>query len=70
MPTNRDRCCETSNRHASRQSQAFRSIVGEDAKQGLIDLAGRIEIMSETGDLLDVIPFAEAVEVRLGEERR
>lgn len=49
---------------------SIRSMVGEDAKQGLIDLGGRIEIMSETGDLLDVIRFADAVELRLGEERR
>lgn len=49
---------------------SIRSMVGEDAKQGLVDLGGRIEIMSETGDLLDVIRFADAIELRLGEERR
>lgn len=49
---------------------SIRSMVSEDAKQGVVDLGGRIEIMSESGDLLDVIRFAEAVEVRLGEESR
>lgn len=45
-------------------------MLGEDARRGFIDLDGRIEIMTQTGDLLDVIRFADAVDLRPGEERR
>lgn len=44
---------------------SIRSMIGEDAKQGLVDMQGRIEVRNEAGELLEVIRFADAVEVRL-----
>lgn len=46
--------------------QSVRDILSEEAKHGLIDLEGRIEIADEGGETLDVVPFASAVELRLG----
>lgn len=50
--------------------QSVRDIVSEEAKGGVVDLSGRIEIADEGGSTLDVVPFAEAVEVRLSEHRK
>ena len=43
----------------------IRSIVSEEAKEGMIDLTGRLEIAGESGDIVDVMGFAEAVELRI-----
>ena len=43
---------------------SVRSIVGEEARQGLIDLNGSIEIADEGGDVLLRFAFAEAFEIR------
>lgn len=49
--------------------QSVRDILSEEAKHGVIDLEGRIEIADDGGATLDVVPFASAVELRLGEHR-
>ncbi len=49
--------------------QSVRDILSEEAKHGVIDLGGRIEIADEGGATLDVVPFASAVELRLGKHR-
>lgn len=41
----------------------IRSIVSDEARNGRIDLDGRVEIMDETGTVLKVIPFPDAVEI-------
>ena len=40
----------------------IRSLVADDAKGGLLDLRGRIEICDVTRKVLAVVRFAEAVE--------
>lgn len=37
----------------------------EEAKGGMIDLNGRVEIASENGLVLDVVTFSQAVKLRL-----
>ena len=44
----------------------IRSIVSEEAKEGMIDLTGRLEIAGESGEIVDVMGFAEAIELRIG----
>jgi hypothetical protein len=41
--------------------KGIRSIIAEDALQGRIDLAGRLEIRDAAGDMVMVISFEEAV---------
>ena len=43
----------------------IRSIVSEEVGQGTLDLAGRIDICGENGEVLMAVPFSEAVELRL-----
>ena len=42
----------------------IRSILKSDIDEGLIDLRGKIEIADERGTVLEVVRFAEAVELR------
>ena len=49
-------------------ADAIRDILGEEVKKGVIDLRGRIEIANEAQEALAVVPFLEAVEIRLPEE--
>ncbi len=44
---------------------AIRSIVADDANQGVVDLRGRIEICNEEKEVLAVLRFSEAVELLL-----
>lgn len=44
---------------------SVRSMLGDEARQGLIDLCGRIDIAEEAGEVLLVLPFTEAFELRL-----
>ena len=46
----------------------IRSILSDEAKQGLLDLRGTVEITDESGQVLMVVPFKEAVELKLSEE--
>lgn len=48
---------------------AIRSILGEELSRGLLDFGGMIRITDQNGNLLLEVPFAEAVEVRDGDER-
>jgi curved DNA-binding protein CbpA len=48
--------------------QAVRDIVSEEAKKGVVDLHGRIEIADELGSTLHVLPFTDAIEVRPPED--
>lgn len=43
---------------------SIRSIVAEEAVEGLIDLTGRIEIRDPQDDLLDTVWFVDAFDVR------
>lgn len=43
--------------------QGIRSVLSEEARAGIIDLRGRIEITGAGGELLAVVPFREAVEL-------
>jgi len=42
-----------------------RSLLSEDARQGQLDLAAAIEITDGDGRLLLIVPFSEAVDLRL-----
>ena len=42
----------------------IRSIISEEAKEGVIDLNGRIDIAGGDGNVLGVVQFAQAVELR------
>ena len=42
----------------------IRSIISEEAKEGVIDLNGRIEIAGTDGEILRVVQFAQAFELR------
>ena len=44
---------------------SIRSIIAEDVKQGRVDLRGRIEIANATQEVLAVVPFTDAVNLRL-----
>jgi hypothetical protein len=46
----------------------IRSIVSEEAKEGVIDLTGRVEIAGGAGEILEVVLFAQAVELRTERE--
>jgi hypothetical protein len=43
---------------------SIRSILGEGVRHGLIDLGGRIEIVDESGEVVLMVPFGDAVELR------
>ena len=45
--------------------EGVRSMLSEEARQGQLDLAGRIEIADADGNILLSVPFSEAVELRL-----
>jgi len=51
---------------AARQAAAddIRSLLSEDARAGLIDLRGRIEISDPHGEVLETVKFGDAVEIR------
>ena len=42
--------------------EGIRSIVGDEARRGRIDMDGRVEIADESGRLCAVVPFPEAFE--------
>lgn len=44
---------------------SVRSIVAEEARMGVIDLAGRIEVKDGGGEVLLVVNYAEAFKLRL-----
>lgn len=45
--------------------ESIRSIVAEEARDGLIDLAGRIEVADQNGGLVFTTQFQEAFTLRL-----
>lgn len=45
---------------------SIRSIVAEEARDGLIDLTGRIDVETEQGDVVFTTQFPEAFTLRLG----
>lgn len=44
---------------------SIRSIVSEEARDGLIDLTGRIDVVDQQGDLVFKTEFVEAFNLRL-----
>lgn len=54
---------------AARQTavDAIRDLISEEAKSGVIDLRGYIEIVEEAGEARARVPFSSAVDFRLGE---
>lgn len=44
--------------------EGVRSLLSEEARQGQLDLSGKIEIADADGNILLVVPFSEAVELR------
>lgn len=44
---------------------SVRSIVAEEARKGLIDLGGRIEVKDDAGELLLIVGFVEAFRLRM-----
>ena len=52
-----------------RAIEGIRSILSDEASQGMLDLRGRVEIVSETGAPLATVPFAEAFELHLESEQ-
>lgn len=57
-------------RAEARAVESIRSMVSDDVKMGLLDLRGRIEIVDGGGEVLKVVHFADAVELRLSEAGR
>jgi hypothetical protein len=47
--------------------EGVRSLLSEEARQGQLDLSGRIEIADGDGNILLIVPFSEAVELRQDE---
>lgn len=46
----------------------IRSIVAEEARRGLLDLDGRIDVADAEGKLVLLVPFVEAFDLRLPDE--
>ena len=46
-----------------------RSLIGEEAKEGCVDLRGRIEVHDAQGRHLLTVNFADAVELKLSRDR-
>jgi len=44
--------------------EGVRSLLSEEARQGQLDLSGKIEIADADGNILLIVPFREAVELR------
>lgn len=51
-----------------RAIDGIRSIISEEAREGRIDLVGRILICNTQGETLLAVPFREAFDVRLGDD--
>jgi hypothetical protein len=48
--------------------EGVRSVLSEEARQGEIDLSGSIEIADQAGNILLILPFSDAVHLRLNEK--
>ena len=48
----------------------IRSLLAEEVRQGMLDLRGRIEIAGDTQQILSIVRFAEAVDLRLEQEMK
>lgn len=44
--------------------EGVRSLLSEEARHGQLDLSGQIEIADADGNILLIVPFTEAVELR------
>lgn len=47
--------------------EGIRSILSGEAREGMLDLCGRVEIADATGAILATVAFAEAFELHLPE---
>ncbi|MDO6414166.1 hypothetical protein Q4F19_07215 [Sphingomonas sp. BIUV-7] len=43
----------------------IRSLISEEARQGTVDLTGRIEVLDSLGKLLCLVRYEEAIDLRL-----
>ena len=59
------------NLHAARAQaiEGIRSILGDEARHGMIDLNGLIEIATAEGKVVEVVRFSEAFELRLEDDK-
>jgi hypothetical protein len=48
-----------------RAIDGIRSLLSEEARHGQLDLSGAIEIADGDGNILLIVPFSEAVDLRL-----
>jgi hypothetical protein len=48
----------------------IRSMAGEEVRGGVLSLDGRVEIADPAGNILEIVRFADAVELRLPEDDR
>ena len=46
----------------------IRSILSDEAHQGVLDLRGKVEIANDRGEVLDVVPFSDAFELHFTSE--
>lgn len=44
--------------------EGVRSLLSEEAREGQLDLSGKIEIADADGNILLIVPFSDAVELR------
>ena len=58
--------CDLANLDAAREAaiEGIRSMISEEARTGLLDLTGRIEVMDAHGNLLCLVNYEEAIELR------
>jgi hypothetical protein len=58
---------DLSDQSAARRTalDSVRSMVAEEARQGLLDLTGCIEVKDESGNMLLTVGFIEAFELRV-----
>jgi hypothetical protein len=50
--------------------RSIRSIIGDEAREGLLDLCGEAQLADEAGRILAEVPFSAAFEIHLEEATR
>jgi hypothetical protein len=62
-----DEGIDLANQSAARRIalDSIRSIIAEEAREGVIDLNGRIDVKDDAANVLLTVPFSEAFDLRL-----